>query len=111
MGKLAELIFKEFGVKTIPRINPLVSSVGTSVVKVLNNNPDRIAFLIFNLGDYSLYIAPDNKVSASYGILVSSSGGFLNMIYKEDFELLGHNFYGVSPSGITAIHVLELIAE
>ena len=111
MGRLSEYINKKFGIKTVPRINPETNTVSTTVVKILKNNPDRIGFLIFNLGDYTLYLAPNNGVSANYGILISSGGGFLNMIADEDFELVGYNFYAVSPGGETKIFVMELIAE
>ncbi len=111
MGKLSEYIEKHFGIKTIPRINPEADTVSTTVVKILKNNPDRIGFLIFNLGDYTVYIAPNNKVTANYGMSLASAGGFINMVAKEDFELVGYEFYAVSPGGSSKIWVMELVAE
>jgi len=98
---------KEFGFKTRAVENPVASSVGTSVTKVLNQNPDRIEWLFVNLGSYTVYLAFGPYVSASKGIFVAASGGTATMKVSEDGEAVAYEVWAVAPSGTSAIYVVE----
>jgi hypothetical protein len=110
VGKLREYVNKKFGVKTRIVINDIVNSVGTSVTKILANKPDRLAFLIVNLGTGALYILSDPTVSATKGILIEPNGGNYVALPDEDFDLVGYEWFAVA-SAATNILTLEIIAE
>lgn len=108
---LARLIDAEFGIKTRVLekvIDPLIS---TTAVKILNNNPDRLGFLIVNMSNNTLYVALDGTVSASRGIIVASLGGFLSVFYKEDFVLAGREIWAVASGADTSVYIIEVEAE
>jgi hypothetical protein len=110
MGKLDELLTKQFGISTRAIENPLVSSVGTSAVKILDNNADRLAWVIINLSSNTLYLSLKSDVSSSKAIVVSPNGGFASMVWDEDFQMTGWEIWGVASGLNSAIYVLEVVA-
>jgi hypothetical protein len=110
MGKLHDLLFEKFKVNTRPNVNPLVSSVGTTPTKVLDNNPDRLAWFIVNLSSNVVYLHFDNSVSSSKGIAVSPNGGFASMVYDEDFHAVGWEIWAKATGEDSSIYVVEIIA-
>lgn len=106
---LADLLRNKLGVATYPRINPLVDSVGISPVRILDNNPNRVGYLIVNVGSYPLYVAFSDAVSVTYGIYVAPAGGMVSAVWDEDFDLVGYELWGVAGGGTTKIYVHEVV--
>ena len=106
---LASLLGKQFGVKTSYNINPLVTTVGTAVTKVLSYNPMRLGCLIINLSGNLINIAPDNLVSSTRGILLGSNGGTYTLLFNEDFELTASEWYAVATGAASSIFIIEVI--
>ena len=107
---LNDYLFKKLGVQTKANINPVVSSVGTSATKILNNNPDRLAWILINLGTEEIYVAFESDVSSNKGILVDKNGGFLVLTVDEDFHLVGYEVWAISPSTTNNIYIVEVEA-
>ncbi len=106
---LADLLAREFGVKTGSRINPLVASVGLAPTLIFGNNPNRLAWTIINLGVNDIFLAFDQEVSITRGILLASGGGGVNFKWNEEFDLVVNNVYGlttIAPSEIFSIEVV-----
>jgi hypothetical protein len=103
----AEFAVKWFGFRTRLIENPLVSSVGTSAAKVLNNNPDRIGWLIINLSANTLYIAYSPDVSSSKGIQIAANGGTASSIVTEDGEAVANEVWAVATGANSSIYVVE----
>lgn len=108
MGKLTEMINNLFGVRTTSHHNPVVAALQIVSTKFLNVNDDRLGFLIVNLGANVAYILNNPDVSAVNGIMVGANGGAAHLIYKEDFTLVGDNWFGMAPGGPVNIMVLEV---
>jgi len=111
MGVLHELIRKELGVDTYLKINPLTDTIKTSRTKILHNNPDRVAFLLINLGENDIYVAPDENVAVGNGILLKAAGGAFSAWYKEDFHLVGFDWWGIAENADVKIYMMEVIAR
>jgi hypothetical protein len=107
----AEYALKEFGFKTRAIENPLVASVGTTAVKVLNNNPDRIGWLIENLSANTIYIAYGPDVSSTKGIQIAANGGSASSVVSEDGEAVAYEVWAVATGASSAIYVLEYEKE
>jgi len=105
---LYDLLEQKFGIKTIDRINPETDTVGTSPVRVLLNNPNRVAAIIINLSANSLYVLPDEAVTTTRGIFVGGNGGRISIIYDEDFHLVGRDWFAVASGAGSQILVLEV---
>lgn len=107
---LGELLDKKFGVKTRSEINVEGQvAIGTSVVKILGNNPNRLAWIIVNLSVNTLYIALTNDPSSSKGILIGANGGTATMIWNEDFETTGWEVWAVGSASNTFTYIIEVV--
>ena len=107
---LSELLDQQFKVKTRTEINQQgVTNVGTSVKKLLGNNPNRLAWIIINLSVNTLYIALTNDPSSSKGILVGANGGTASMLWNEDFEATGYEIWGLGSSTNTYVYIIEVV--
>jgi len=107
---LSELLDQQFKVKTRTEINKEgVTNVGTSVKKLLGNNPNRLAWIIINLSVNTLYVALTNDPSSSKGILIGANGGTATMLWNEDFEATGYEIWGIGSASNTYIYIIEVV--
>ena len=104
-----EVIDKRFGVRTRAEVNPLVAQVGVAAIRVLPNNPDRLAWLIVNLSGNTLQLALDRGVGAARGILVQANGGSVGMVVDEDFDMVTYEIWGVATGAASNIYVLSVV--
>lgn len=111
MGALSDAIDREFGVPTEPRVNPETGMVGTSIVKVLGNNPNRFSFVIVNLGTAAVFLAPDNAVATTRGIRLDASGGSFSANWRDDANLTGWDWYAIAEAAGQSVLVLEVVAR
>lgn len=107
---LSELLEGLYGVKTTYRINPNISSVGTTALKLLNNNPNRVSFLVVNMSVNALYVSPMQDVSSTKGIYIAPNGGFATFQWDRDFELVGQEWWCIGGAAATTLYVLENIS-
>lgn len=111
MGMLADLISRQFGIKTRVRENPLTSSIGINAERVVPSNPNRLALTVINLSANTIYLGFDNRVSSINGIYVAPNGGGISLIYDEDFEMVGYEIWGIATGTNSSIKVIEVIGE
>lgn len=109
MGMLSDLLTRQFQVKTRPNVNPLVAAVGVAAIPVANNNPDRVGLTFINLSVNVIYVSPDPNVSAAIGIRLDANGGQLTLVWWEDFELVGHEWYAIAAGANSAFYTLETL--
>lgn len=108
MGRLREIIEKLFGMKTISHRNRSVAAIAATETKVLPTDPDRLTFLIINLGANNAYILNRTGVSATNGIVLTANGGHYIGEYNKDFDMTGDNWFGIAPLGAVNILCLEV---
>ena len=111
MGILQNLIEREYEIQTWVRINPVSDEATTTAQQILYQNPDRIAFSIMNLGTENVALAPDENVAVDYGILLASNGGYVSMNWKEDYSLVGYDWWVLCPTGTSKLLTLEVIGR
>lgn len=111
VGALSAAIAREIGIDTEPRINPDTASVGVAVTRVLPNNPNRFGFVIVNLGTFAVYVRPDRDVSPTAGIRLAPAGGTFSASWRDDFHLVGWDWYAVADAAAQSILVLEIVAR
>ena len=108
---VAQLLEREYGVKTTYGINPEVAQVETTLTKVLAYNPKRVSFILINLGADFITVAPDNLVAATRGIYLVPNGGTLSMVWTEDFEMPTFEWFAIADTAACAIFALEVITQ
>ncbi len=108
---VAELLEREYGVKTTYAINPETAQVETALTKILSYNPKRVSFVLINLGSDFITVAPDALVTTTRGIYLVPNGGTLSMVWTEDFEMPTFEWFARADTTACTIFVLEVITQ
>jgi hypothetical protein len=106
---LGDYLRAKFGAAVTYSVNPVVSSVGTTATEIARHNPRRLGLTLINLSSNTLYVAPDNNVSATRSILLPSNGGGLSLSADDDFVLPMVNWFAVASGASSAIYVIEVV--
>ena len=108
---LHRYVERKFGVAT--RSYPIADPVKceTTVTVILPNNPDRLAYLLVNLGEKDMYVAWDRGVLATHGVYVAPNGGSFSLLVDEDGELVGYELFGISITEANDIFTMVTEAE
>jgi len=101
-------IKEELKAKSTYRVNPLTDTVQTGVTQILRQNANRLAWLIINLSDYTIYVGFDEFVSATRGISLGPRS-YLMMRWDEDYIVATLPVYAISPSGVATIYLVEVV--
>ncbi len=110
VNSLAELLELRYGVRTTHRINPTGNVAFVAAVQpVLGANPKRLGFVIVNMGDNPIWLAPRDSPAADYGIELVANGGSVSMRWNVDFEMVSLPYYGISNAAGTNIFVMEVM--
>lgn len=106
---LKELLESQFQVKTRPIVNALVDQVTAGVTKIASNNPNRLALVVINTGTAAMWILFDSTVSSEKGIMLGELGGSATILWDEDFDTVGWEWYAYSILGgfITVVEIVE----
>jgi len=107
---LQKILQRQFGADFEVRENPVTSQLTTVPAVILRNNPDRIAWLVANLGSYNGFLGFSPDVGPGKGLPLPAGGGQITCTYLEDLVLPGYEVYGAAE-GATQIYVLEIIAR
>lgn len=99
--QLASVIFQK---ETTP-------TVTINVSQLIENNADRVALVIINLGASPVQIGFSDQVSATNGITLFASGGSITFTLRDDFTLQTFPIWAICPlGGSQALYVAEFIA-
>ncbi len=105
---LEAVLDRLFGVRTRAEENPLISSVGTTALRVLPNDPDRLAWLIVNLSGNVMYASIGTDPSATKGIRLDPNGGSATMLFSEDFQAVGWEVWIVATGATSSLYSLAI---
>ncbi len=108
---LHELIDNIFGVRTRSEENPENTGMTTTSQRILKNDSARLAFIINNLGQQTVVIRNQAGPTSSVGYSIGPNGGSMSMQFDEDFNKVGHEWFGVTPSGTSDIYVEQILEE
>lgn len=81
-------------------------SVGVAVKRLVDNNPERLALTIVNLGVSDVYVWIDDQVGATRGILLLANGGTMSTNVVDDQTLPTRAWWAVTASGDTNLAYL-----
>lgn len=105
---LQELLLGQFKVKTRQIVNRGTTLMTGAVVQVLPNDPNRLAWVIINLGVAAAYLGFERDVSATKGIALTASGGSASLVWNEDFETVGYELFALGTVGDN-LYVVEVV--
>jgi hypothetical protein len=109
MGAVTEYVSMKYGRRTATLEKTV--TLGAAVVRVLENNPNRFAWAIFNLSGANIaYLGFTAAVSAANGLQINPNGGSITMSADQDLELPTHEMHGLASAAATTIFVFETVA-
>ena len=101
-----ELIEARLGINVVFKLTG-TTSVGTSDVQLVENNPGRTNLTIVNLSSNSIYLSPQNAATTSSGILLTASGGSLAMNYNDDLILPTLEWHALASGSSSNVFIIE----
>jgi len=109
MGAAAEYVAREYGRPCETREVAVVLVAAAAPVQVLPNDPNRMAWIVWNLGAGAAQVGPTSAVGALFGSNVAAAGGMVGASVREDGELPSRVLWGFSTVG-TTLYILETVA-
>jgi len=94
------------GLLEIKESNPTAT---TSAAQLVENNADRVALIIFNLGANDVFIAFNSGVSSTNGIKLVANGGFVTLTLRDDYTIQSYNFWFIAAAATSSVYVFELL--
>ena len=108
---LADLLRKELGVGTVTLRNRSLSQVGTSVVTIARQSPNRLVLDVVNLSVNALFVLDERNVSSTRGYRVAPSGGTLHLWWKEDGERVGYEWFALAAAAGSDVLIVETLVS
>lgn len=106
----ADLIEKVYGVGTAEVDNPLaVASIGTTPVRILDNDPGGLQLTIINSGTQDVYIWTDASVSATNGILLQANGGSYEIDFTRFMRMATREWWAVTAANSTTLAIKRTV--
>jgi len=99
---------EKLGFPTRPIINPVTNSVATTATLVLQNNPDRIFWLVINLSSNKGYVGWDKDVASTRGIPIAANGGYVSCSVEEDGELVIYPVWAINDTASGTYYIVEI---
>jgi len=78
---------------------------------ILPLDADRVGGTIVNLSANKLYVGPFRNVASTKGFLLAPNGGQLVLDYRDDFLLVGLEWYCIASKANSRVYTQELIAS
>jgi len=97
-------------VQTGLKIHTLAVSESAPPTLLADNNPNRLELILSNVGDYNIFVNADITYELPEGLLLTPNGGFVSLIWNEDFDITGYSWYGFAQTGAGEITVMEVLS-
>ena len=90
---------------------PSTVTVGVTLVKVVQANPDRVGLVMVNGGAADVFVWLDNSVSTSKGVRLTANGGSATLTVRDDFTRPAQEWDGISSGAGNVVSVIEEISD
>lgn len=106
-----DLIRDRFGVSIGVNLDALVAAVAATPTQLLKNDPNRLSLTIVNTSAVIMYVWPNNMVAAAKGIALAAGGGTMNLVWDEDFDSVGLEWWAIAAGGGATFAMIEVVAR
>ena len=90
------------------RVVVTTRSIGTTVSHVLRNNPDRVAYRIYNRSANSVDLSFTSDVTTGTGIPLPASTGIAEADVEIEGELVIQEVHGIASGAASSLLVVEV---
>jgi hypothetical protein len=102
---LIGLLQQQYGISTPPFCPETDTIVGTTAVRVRNNDPAAFFIVLFNQGGSNCYRSQNANVSTTTGQSVNSGGGYLEFDFRTDGTIPAQEQWVICGAAGNDIHV------
>lgn len=105
----ADLIAREFGVRTRFRVSDPGFQAGLAVSVAARQAPNRLSLAFVNLSANVIYLSPHGAPSATHGFRLAPSGGTATAWWREDTHLVAAEWRMIATGAGSDILVVETL--
>jgi hypothetical protein len=102
-----DLLSLLYGIPNAPLCNVAYSTVGTSPVRVLRNDPRAVSTFSMNLSSGVCSLGYNGQVTTSLGVQLGASGGFASEDYRTDMVLQTYEHWFVCTNASESILTIQ----
>jgi hypothetical protein len=88
--------------------NTRTVTVGTTVTRIIGNNPRRVSITIYNRGANNVDIDYVATISSGTGIPLSGSSGVAQSTIEDDGEAVMQEIYGIATTASSDVFIVEV---
>jgi len=110
MGRCSEFVRRRFGFPVSAQEHVVAIGAGGLPLLVMNNNPDRVGWVVFNLGASIAYMGLTSGVTALNGSQLAAGGGAATASAMDEGEYTTFEQYSMG-AGATTLYILEFIGQ
>jgi hypothetical protein len=88
-----------------------VVSIAVTAAVIMNNNPERIGWVLVNTGNIQITIRLDREITAGQGIIAAQQGDTIASTFIEDGQLPTREWSAIASAAGGEIYLLEFIRE
>ena len=103
---LFSIVYSRFGRLAYPEVSGF--TIGSAARQILKDDADRVQYIIFNTGDYPVFVGWSPDVSQTKGVRIPEKGGSFSANWEEDGILPAYGVWAVAPFGNTTVYILEI---
>lgn len=105
----ADLVRAQYGIDVYEE-ESLAGAVVTVAGGVLvRNRPYRVALLVVNLSNNTIYLRPTGPASATRAVVLVALGGFMSINFRDDMVLPAREWFASCTIGDSAVYTLETL--
>jgi len=108
---IRDLLNAYYGVAIVQRFQRDADLIGTSVQRILKQDPSRIAFSLVNTGTFDIGLRPVGQPTAQKSFIIAANGGTLTGDWREDGELISQEWTGLAAGGTGSLLIVEILIE
>jgi len=103
---LFSIVYSRFGRLAYPEVASY--TISSAARQILKDDADRVQYIIFNTGDYPVFVGWSPDVSPQKGVRIPEKGGSFSANWEEDGILPAYAVWAVAPFGNTTVYILEI---
>lgn len=86
-------------------------SMTTSIGQILQNNPNRVFWLLVNSGANDVKVFFQRVQTGIATFILMANGGIMSMTFEEDGEAVGYELWGFAIAATSGLRLVEVIRE
>jgi hypothetical protein len=103
----ADFAIRRWGGPTVNRLTSV--TVGTTVTRIVANNPRRVKYTLLNLGAVDVFVSPTADVTTSAGLKLVASTGTGEVNAADDGEEVIQEVYAIASAAGNTVMISEVV--